>query len=99
VYLIYIHILTASSYAKRSFKKGGFSETMAEERRKIYGSDSGYKLWFTRIIGNLSKSRLSLMLKRGILTEIPPIEGGDLYPLLPEVGKEFLKDRRGSDTV
>ena len=59
--------------------------------RKMYGNDSDYKLWFTRIIGNLSKSRQSLMLKRGILTEIPDIEGRDFYPDLGEVGKDVIE--------
>ena len=67
----------------------GFSRQRprSRNRRKIYGSDSGYKLWFTQIIGTLSKSRLSIMLKHGIRTAIPDIEGRDFYLLLAKVGK------------
>ena len=36
-----------------------------------------HKFWVTENIDNLSKSRQSLMLKRGILTEIPDIEARD----------------------
>jgi hypothetical protein len=48
---------------------------------------------------DLGKSREAILLKRGILMEISHIEGRDFYPKLPKVGKEFLKDRRDSDTV
>ena len=50
------------------------------QKRCSDSNDSGDNLWVTRIIDNLGKSRLSLMLKRGILTEIPTIEGKDFYP-------------------
>jgi hypothetical protein len=33
------------------------------------------------------------MLKRGILAEIPDIEGRDFYPLLAEVGKGLKSQR------
>ena len=58
-------------------------------RRKIYGSDSGYKMWVTRIIDDLGKSREAITLKRGILTEMFYIEGRDFHPLLAEVGKDL----------
>ncbi len=63
----------------------------AQLRRKIYGNDSSYKLWVTENIGNLGKSREAIMLKCGILTVIPYIEGRDFYPDLGEVGKDVIE--------
>jgi hypothetical protein len=60
---------------------------VVQQRRKIRGSGSGYKLWFTWIIGHPGKSREARTLKRSIPMEIPHIEERDFSPLLVQVGK------------
>jgi hypothetical protein len=63
----------------------------AQLRWKMYRNNSSYKLWVTENIGDLGKSRDAIMLKHGILTEIPDIEGRDFYPDLGEVGKDVIE--------
>ena len=55
-----------------------------------YATRSSYKLWVTENIGDLGKSRDAIMLKHGILTDIPDIEGRDFYPDSGEVGKDVI---------